>query len=153
MHLPSHQTHANNNHRSSWPHCIRRVSPASFQAELRINKWSTPPYVQTGSSLHRTGRQEAPLGTPVPNTIVVASSLALYAARQTVRKQTLPLSYQMHRLQVTYAAPGPTYTHTMLNMGNKSGNITVTWGLGRKATPLPCQTLEVCSVWRNTVGN
>lgn len=105
--------------------------PSFFQAELQINKWSTPPYVQTGSSLHRTGRQEASLGTPVPNTIVVASSLALYAARQTVRKQTLPLSYEMHRLQVTYAAPGPRYTHTMLNVGNKTGNTAVTQGLGK----------------------
>lgn len=140
MHLPSHQTHANNNYRSSWTHCIRRVSPVSFQAALQINKWCTPPSVQTGSSLHRTGRQEASLGTPVPNTIVVASSLALYAVRQTVRKQTWPLSYEMHRLQVTYAAPGPRYAHTMMSVGNQ-----LIWQLprglgaheaGRKPTPL-----------------
>lgn len=73
-------------HKESFP-------PTSFQAKLEINKWATPPFVQTGSSVHRTGRQEASLGTPAPNTIVVVSSLALQARdRHWENKQCLSVT-------------------------------------------------------------
>lgn len=75
------------------PAAWREFPLISFHAELEINKWSTTPSVQTGSSVHRTGRQEASLGTPAPNTIVVVSSLALQARdRHWENKQCLSVT-------------------------------------------------------------
>ena len=62
----------NSLHKESFPYVF------SSRAGNKINGRPLP-FVQTGSSVHRTGRQEASLGTPAPNTIVVVSSLALQA--------------------------------------------------------------------------
>lgn len=96
---------------------MRRVSPASFQAELEINKWSTPPYIQTGRSVHRAGRQEASLGTPAPNTIVVVSSLALQARdRQQQNKLCLPATRFTDRRSRMQLQPRKS-TDIRLNLG------------------------------------